>query len=56
MILRFIFLFGYLNLALLSPKKRQKIIEKTSLIYTEIVKIFEYGKNDNKYWDKVKLY
>lgn len=46
MILGFIF---HLNLASLLPKKRQEVIEKTSLIYTKSIQNFEYKKNINKY-------
>lgn len=31
-------------------------MEKTSLIYTKTVKVLEYEKNNNDYWDRTKLY
>lgn len=55
MILKFIFLFKRFNLAFLSFKKRQKVIKK-KLIYTKLIKIFKYKKNNNRYWNRAKLY
>lgn len=56
MVLEFIFLFGYLNLTLLPSEKSQEMIRKTSLMHIKLIKIFEYEKNNNKYWDRAKLY
>lgn len=56
MVLEIIFLFGHLNLALLLFDKKQEIIKKSGLIYTKLVKIFEYEKNNNRYWDRVILH
>lgn len=56
MILEFILSFGRLNLASLSSEKRQEMIEKSGLMYTELVEIFKYGKNNNGYWDGAKLH
>lgn len=56
MVLEFILLFRQLNLVLLSSGKREEVIEKTYLILTKLVKIFEYKKNNNKYWDGAKVY
>lgn len=33
-----------------------EVIEKSGFIITKTVKIFKYKKNNDKYWDKVKLY
>lgn len=49
MVLKFIFLFEYFNLALLTPKKRQKVMKKTSLMHIEAIEMFEYKKNHNSY-------
>lgn len=51
----FILLFGRLNLSLLAPEKK-KGFSRTGLTHTEDVKIFEYGKNNNGYWDGAKLH
>ena len=52
----FIFLFGQLNLASFSPKKKEEIVQKTGFIETKVVKVFEYGKNNDGHWDRAKLY
>lgn len=31
-------------------------MEKTSLMHTEAVEVFEYEKNNNSYWDGAKLH
>lgn len=49
MVLEFIFPFRRLSLVLLTFEKTQEVIEKTSLMHTEAVKVFEYGKNNNGY-------
>ncbi len=35
--------------------KKQKFMEKTGLMYTEAIEVFEYEKNYNVYWDEAKL-
>ena len=52
----FIFPFGRLNLASLSPKRREEILQETGLIETKAVEVFEYGKNNDGYWDGAKLH
>lgn len=52
----FLLRFGSLNLALLSPVKREKVVERCGLLTTEAVEIFEYGKNNDGYWDGAKLH
>ena len=52
----FLFPFSRLNLASLSSEKRDEVVEKCGLMSIEAMKIFEYGKNNNGYWDEVKLY
>ena len=56
MVSDFILPFGRLNLASLTPEKREEVIEKTGLRHTEAVEVFEYGKNKNGYWDGAKLH
>lgn len=48
-------LFGQLNLASLSSQKKKNIIEKYDLLEIKVFKIFEYEKNNNKYWDRAIL-
>ena len=48
-VLKFLFSFGCLNLLSLSLEKRQEIIAKSGLTHTEVVKIFEYRKNNDGY-------
>ena len=52
----FILPYGRLNLNSLTPEKREEIAQTTGLLKTEAVKIFEYGKNNDGYWDKAKLH
>ena len=52
----FILPFGRLNLASLSLKKREEIVQETGLIEIEAVEVFEYGKNNDGYWDGAKLH
>ena len=56
MTLEFLLPFGRLNLASLSPEKRDEVVEKCELVSTEAVEIFEYGENNNGYWDGAKLH
>lgn len=55
MVLGLFHLFRRLNLLSLSLKNRQMIIEKPGLTYTKVVKLFKYGKNNNRYYNRVKL-
>lgn len=52
----FILPFGRLNLASLSPEKIEEIVQETGLIETKAVEVFEYGKNNDGYWDGAKLH
>ena len=52
----FLLPFGRLNLASLSPEKRDEVVEKCGLVSTEAMEIFEYGKNNDGYWDGAKLH
>ena len=56
MVSEFFLPFGRLNLSSLSLEKRQEVIEKADLTHTKAVKIFEYGKSNDGYWDEAKLH
>lgn len=56
MTFEFIFPFGQLNLAFLTPEKKAKIVIQYGLIKTKAVEVFEYGKNNDRYWDGAKLH
>ena len=56
MISEFLLLFGCLNLFSLSKEKQQEMMEKTGLTFREAVELFEYGKNNKRYWDSSKLH
>ena len=56
MIFELIFAYGQLNLAFLTPEKKNEVIQQTGLKFTKAAKIFEYGKNNDGYWDEIKLY
>ncbi len=47
--LKFLLSFSRLNLLSLFSKKQVEVIEKSGLTMTEVVEIFEYGKNNDKY-------
>lgn len=55
-VLEFLLPFEHLNLLSLSLNKRQEIIKKAGFTHKKVVEIFEYGKNSNGYWNRVKLY
>ena len=52
----FLLPFDQLNLASLSPEKRDEVVEKCGPVSTKAVEIFEYEKNNDGYWDGAKLY
>lgn len=52
----FLFLYKRLNLASLILEKKEEVIQQTGLQEIEAVKIFEYGKNNDGYWDGAKLH
>lgn len=56
MVSEFLLPFGRLNLSSLSQEKRDEVVSRTGLTLTEAVEIFEYGKNHEGYWDRVKLH
>ena len=45
-----------LNLASLTPEKREEMVCQNRLHEIEAVEIFEYGKNNDGYWDEAKLH
>lgn len=56
MTLKFLFSFNQLNLLSFFSKKEVEVIEKLGLIMIKVVKIFEYGKNNDKYYNKAKIH
>lgn len=56
MVSEFIFPYGRLNLAFITPKKREEVIQQIKLTITKAVKVFKYRKNNNGYWDGAKLH
>lgn len=43
-------------MASLSEEERKEIMDKAGLIYDEAVEVFEYGENNDEYWDEAKLH
>ena len=56
MVSKFILPYRRLNLASLISEKREEVIQQTRLTTTKAVEIFEYGKNNDGYWDGAKLH
>ena len=56
MTLDFTLPYGRLNLNSLTPKRREKIAQTIGLWKTKTAEIFEYGKNNDGYWDRAKLH
>lgn len=56
MTLEFLVPFDQLNLASLSLDKRDEIVLRCALVSIKTIEIFEYKKNNDKYWDKAKLH
>lgn len=56
MVSEFLLPFGQLNLLSLFKEKQKEVIEKMWLTIIEVVELFEYKKNNKKYWDRAKLY
>ena len=52
----FLLPYGRLNFNSLTQEKREEIVCTTGLLETEAVEIFEYGKNNDGYWDGAKLH
>lgn len=52
MVLEFLLPFERLNLLSLSKNKQQEIRQRIGLTVTEVVELFEYGKNNRGYWDR----
>ena len=55
MVSDFLLPFGRLGFSHLSPNDQKSLIATTGLSETEAVEIFEYGKNNEGYWDGPKL-
>ena len=55
MVSDFLLPFSQLNLFRLSEKEQDQVIEYCGLSSKEAVEILEYGKNNEDYWDGVKL-
>lgn len=49
MTLKFLLFFGQLNLFFFFFEKQVEVIQKSSLTIIEVIKIFEYKKNNDKY-------
>lgn len=54
--MKFLLPFSQLNLVFLSLEKKDKVVEKYKLVFIETMENFEYKKNNDKYWNGVKLY
>ena len=52
----FILPYRQLKLNSFILERREEIAQTTGLLETEAVKIFEYGKNNDEYWDGAKLH
>ena len=48
--------YEQLNLNSLTPEKREEIGQTTGLLEMEAIKIYENRKNNDGYWDGVKLH
>lgn len=56
MVLEFLLSFEHLNLSSLFEEKKKEMVQKSSLKVIKVMKIFEYRKSNNRYWDKPKLH
>ena len=52
----FLLLFGHLNLFSLFERKRKEVMEKIRLTIIKAVKLFEYKKANEGYWNRSKLH
>ena len=55
MVSDFLLSFGWLGFSHLSDADQNSLLTATGLTEIEAVEIFEYGKNNNGYWDGPKL-
>ena len=55
MVSDFLLPFGRLGFSHLSEAEQNSLLTATDLTETEAVEIFEYGKNNDRYWDGPKL-
>ena len=51
-----LFLFGRFNFFSLFEENEKEVMEKIELTILEIVELFEYGKNNERYWNGAKLH
>ena len=56
MTLDFILPYRQLNLNFFTPERREEIAQTIELLETKAVEIFQYGKNNDGYWNGAKLY
>lgn len=56
MVSEFLFPFSWLNLLSLFQEKQKQIIEKTRLTILGTVELFEYKKNNKRYWYRAIIY
>lgn len=56
MTLNFILPYRQLNMNFLNPKRRKEIALTLALLEIEVVEIFEYKKNNDRYLDEAKLH
>lgn len=56
MISQFIFFYRQLNLAFFTLEKIEKVIQQTGFKFIKAAEIFQYRKNNNRYWHGAKLY
>lgn len=55
MIFDFLFPFGQLGISHLADVDQKSFLATTGLAKTEAAELFEYRKNNNRYWDRPKL-
>jgi hypothetical protein len=55
MVSEFLLPFSRLNLATLSTEEQEDLVTHCGLAATEAVEIFEFGKNNQGYWDGADL-
>lgn len=56
MVSEFLLPFSRLNISSLSELSHQDLVERRGLTETEIVEIFEFGKNNQGYWTGADLF
>ena len=56
MVSEFLLIFGRLNFSSLPEDKKKYVMEKAERTITKAVVLFEYGKVNKGYWDRLKLH